>query len=124
MTDQPPAAQASDRAAKALDAARDGLKQIVTIDAALLTFGVSFVQNITKSQGPTGFIDTAIISLLVSVTLGVLGVIFTVGQTHEASGNINNSWVRWPTFGCVVSFLVAIVFIGWYVFDAPIPIPH
>jgi hypothetical protein len=118
-TDQPPL-NASDRPAKALDAARDGLKQVITIDAALLTFGVAFIQNITKSRGPTGFIDTAIILLLVSITLGVLALISTVGQTHSGSGSINDSWVRWPAFGCIASFVAGIAFIGWYVFDTPI----
>jgi hypothetical protein len=118
-TDQP-ALNVSDRPAKALDAARDCLKQVITIDAALLTFGVTFIQNITKSRGRTGFIDTAIILLLVSISLGVLAVIFTVGQTHSRSGSINDCWVRWPAFGCIVSFVAGIAFIGWYVFGTPI----
>lgn len=113
----------SSPSAKALDAARDGLKQVVTIDAALLTFGITFVQNITKGRGPIGFIDATIIALLVSIAAGVVSLISTVGQTHK-SGDINDCWVRWPAFICILAFVFALVSIGWYVFDSPIPISH
>jgi hypothetical protein len=56
----------------------------------------------------------------VSIASGVLALISTVGQTHSGSGSINDFWVRWPAFGCIVSFVVGIAFIGWYVFDTPI----
>jgi drug/metabolite transporter (DMT)-like permease len=113
----------SSPSAKALDAARDGLKQVVTIDAALLTFGIAFVQNITKGRGSIGFIDATIVALLVSIAAGLASLISTVGQTHK-SGDINDFWVRWPAFICLLSFVFALAFIGWYVFDSPIPISH
>jgi cytochrome bd-type quinol oxidase subunit 2 len=95
----------SNPSAKALDAARDGLKQVVTIDAALLTFGIAFVQNITKGRGSTGLIDAAIIALLVSIATGVISLISAVGQTHS-SGNINDFWVRWPAFICILGVCI------------------
>ena len=78
-------------------------KQVITIDAALLTFGVAFIQNITKSRGPTGFIDIIIfIVYLWTHCPGRTCYNFYRSTTHSGSGSINDFWVRWPAFGCIV----------------------
>jgi hypothetical protein len=100
--------------AKALDAARDVLKQLITIEAALLTFGIAYVQNITKSRGPTDLIHAAVIVLLVSILSGIVSLIFTVGK------DINSWWVRGPALFTLISFMAAVACIGFYVINSPI----
>src|SRR5437016_14632384 len=106
---------AEERAAKALEAARDVTKQLVTIDAALLTFGISFVQNISKSRGPTGWVDVATIALLVSLLVGVLALFQIAGETHSTTGTINADLVRYPLIVSMVAFVVAAFCIAVYV---------
>lgn len=114
---------AQERAAKALEAVRDVTKQLVTIDAALLTFGIAFVQNISKSQGPTGWIDIATIALLCSLFVGILALYQVAAETHSTSGTINALWVRWPLIISMGAFVVAAFCIAWYVIEAPKPLP-
>lgn len=114
---------AEERAVKALEAARDVIKQLVTADAALLTFGIGFVKDIAKSQGPTGLIDWAAAALLVSIVTGVAALILIVAQTHKANGSINAGLLRWSLFLSLVTFGAAVVFIGIYVMCAPTPLP-
>ena len=95
------------------------VKQLVTIDAALLTFGIAFLQNITKSRGPTDWINTAIIALIVSIAAGLVGLFSIVSETHSQSGSINANWVRVPLVLSLAAFAVAAFCIGWYVLKAP-----
>jgi hypothetical protein len=112
------------RRAKALDAVRDVLKQVITIEAALLTFGIAFVQNITKSRGPTGLIVGAVIALLVGIFFGILGLVAVVEQTNSETGSINGFWLRALILAGEASFVLAIVFIGLYVIETPIHPSH
>lgn len=112
----------SDRPSKALEAARDVVKQLVTINAALLTFGISFVQNITKSQGPTGWMDVATISLLVSLTLGLAALFLIVSETHSQSGTINDNMLRNALLLSIAAFAFAAGCIAWYILNAPTPV--
>jgi hypothetical protein len=101
---------------QALDSARDVLKQLVTIEAALLTFGIAYVQSIAKSRGPTDVIHAAIIILLISLASGIAGLMFTVG------GNINSWWIRGPLLFSLLLFMAAVACIGYYVISSPIGI--
>jgi len=113
----------NDRPIKALEAARDVVKQLVTIDAALLAFGVSFVQNITKSQGPTGWIDLATILLLVSLACGLATLFRIVAETHPQSGDINDKVLRFALIASMLTFAGATVCIAIYILKAPTPLP-
>lgn len=112
-----------ERHTKALEAARDVVKQLVTIEAALLTFGISFVQNISKSRGPTGWIDVAAVALLASLVVGVFALFQVVGETHSSGGTINDHWVRGAIGGSMVGLVIAAVCIAVYVIQAPKPLP-
>jgi len=109
----------NERPTKALEAARDVLKQLVTIDAALLTFGVSFVQNITKGTGPTGWIDAATILLFLSLAFGVAALFRVVSETHSQSGTINDQILRMAIVLSMVTFAAAAICIGIYILQAP-----
>lgn len=109
----------NERPAKALEAARDVLKQLVTIDAALLTFGVSFVQNITKGTGPTGWIDAATILLFLSLAFGVAALFRVVSETHSQTGTINDQVLRVAIVLSMVTFAAAAICIGIYILQAP-----
>lgn len=113
----------NDRPGKALEAARDVVKQLVTIDAALLTFGISFVQNISKSRGPTGWIDIATIALLVSLLFGVVTLFSIVSETNASDGTINAGLLRGSLVVSMAAFVAAAGCIGWYVLQAPKPLP-
>jgi hypothetical protein len=113
----------SDRPELALEAARDVVKQLVTIDAALLTFGVAFVQNISKLGGPTGWMETSIVSLLASLFFGVTTLLLVVQETHSTTGNINNGLLRSCLVTSMLAFVLAAIAIGVYVIQAPIPPP-
>jgi high-affinity nickel permease len=113
----------SNRPELALEAARDVVKQLVTIDAGLLTFGIAFMQNISKLGGPTICIEISTISLLVSLFFGVTSLFSIVQQTHTETGNINDHWLRLMLVLSMLSFIVAAAFISIYVIRAPIPLP-
>jgi len=112
----------TERSRCALDAARDLLKQLVTIDAALLTFGVGFLQNVSKGKGPTGWLFSAVAALLASIFFGVVALYATVEQTHSLTGNINNGWLRINSVVSWAAFVWATISIGVFVALAPISI--
>jgi hypothetical protein len=110
----------SDRPEQALEAARDVVKQLVTIDAALLTFGIAFVQNISKGSGPTGWTELSIVALLASLSFGVLTLFQIVAQTHKETGTINAGFLRFDLSISLLMFVAAVAFLSVYVIQAPV----
>jgi hypothetical protein len=116
------AEEGTERARSALDAARDLLKQLVTIDAALLTFGVGFLQNISKGKGPADWLLSAVAAILASIFFGVVALYAVVEQTHSSGGNINNGWLRFNSVASWVAFIWGTISIGIFVALAPIKV--
>ena len=114
------AGEGTERARSALAAAQDLLKQLVTIDAALLTFGVGFLQNISKGKGPTVWLLSAVAAILASIFFGVVALYSVVEQTHSSGGNINNGWLRINSLVSWAAFVWAAISIGVFVALAPI----
>jgi hypothetical protein len=113
------AEEGTERTRSALAAAGDLLKQLVTIDAALLTFGVGFLQNISKGKGPTDWLLSTVAAILASIFFGVVALYAIVEQTHSG-GNINNGWLRFNSLASWAAFVWATISIGVFVVLAPI----
>lgn len=111
---------ATERHVKALEAVRDVTKQVVTIQAALLTFGLALVKDITKGEGPKELFVTAVIALLVGAVAGLIALLSAVGSTHTADGTINDKWIMGPLRLCVAGLVVGAGAIGIYLGQAPI----
>jgi len=103
----------ADNETKALEGARDLVKQMVTLEAALLTFGVGYVSKAGDSW--RWLIDAVIVLLLISLVLGVLGLFQIVSQTHSANGNINDGFLRVVLVLSILTFVGAIVCISFYI---------
>jgi hypothetical protein len=114
------AGEKTGRTLGALVASRDILKQIVTIDAALLTFGVSFLQNISKGKGPADWLLSAVAAILASILFGVAALYSVVEQTHRPGGNIDDGWLRFNSVMSWAAFVWATISIGVFVMLAPI----
>ncbi len=57
----------------------DLLKQLLTVDAVLLTFGVAFVKDMAAGSGPRGVAESAIVFLLLSIYCSVGGLCALAG---------------------------------------------
>jgi hypothetical protein len=99
--------------AKGLEAARDVAKQVLTIDAALLTFGLTFLKDVVKTAGSTAF-NTAAIALLISAGAGMFALFAIVEKTHSGGG-INAGWIRFPLLVNLAGLVVGVIAIAVFV---------
>lgn len=116
------AAEAADEARRknALNAVQDVLKQLATVDAALLTFGITYVQDIVKPKGPSNWVLAAISALLLSLLSGGWGLFAVVDQTNRKAGSIDAPWLRLVESVCLIAFGIAVFCIAVYVVERPI----
>jgi len=107
----------ADRQVKALEANRDVAKQLVTIDAALLTFGITYVSKTGTAW--QWLIGATVILLLISITVGVFALFQNVSETHSTAGNINDTYLRGALIACLAAFVMAICCLSFYVLLVP-----
>lgn len=109
----------SDGQAKALEAARDVVKQLVTIEAALLTFGVTYVSK--TGDAWRWLIGLTVILLLAGILVGVIGLFQIVAETHSETGSINDGCVRGMLMASLAAFVAALCCLSLYVVKVPNP---